>query len=79
MARRTSAIGTAHGRPALLRHLRRRCFSSRTERSLKFEERVRMASETAARIYSYVQLLCLEAVGRVAVKYFDASVGWVQQ
>ena len=30
-----SSIGTAHERPALLRHLRRRISSSRTERSLK--------------------------------------------
>ena len=38
-----------------------------------------MASETAARIDSYVELLCLEAAGRVVVEYFDVSVGWVQQ
>ena len=34
-SRHGSSIGTAHERPALLRHLRRRCSSSRTERSLK--------------------------------------------
>ena len=45
----------------------------------EFEERVRMASETAAHIDSYVELLCLEAVDRVVVEYFDVSVGWVQQ
>ena len=39
-----------------------------------------MASETAARIDSYVELLCLGAVvGRVVVEYFDVSVGWAQQ
>ena len=27
----------------------------------------------------YVELLCLEAVDRVVVEYFDVSVGWVQQ
>ena len=41
----------------------------------EFEERVRMASETVARIDSYVELLCLEAVDRVVVVYFDVSVG----
>ena len=48
----------------------------------EFEERVRMASEAAARparIDSYVELLCLEAVDRAVVVYFDVSVGWVQQ
>ena len=43
------------------------------------EERVSIASETAARIDSYVELLCLEAVDRAVVEYFDVSVGWVQQ
>ena len=43
----------------------------------EFEERVRIASETAARIDLYVELLCLEAV--VVVEYSDVSVGWVQQ
>ena len=38
-----------------------------------------MASETAARIDSYVELLCLEAVDRAVVEYFNVSVGWVQQ
>ena len=45
----------------------------------EFEERVRLASEAVARFDSYVELLCLEAVDRVVVEYFDASVGWVQQ
>ena len=45
----------------------------------EFEERVRLASEAVARIGSYVELLCLEAVDRVVVEYFDVSVGWVQQ
>mgnify|MGYP003692622283 CR=1 FL=1 len=45
----------------------------------EFEERVRLASEAVARIDSYVELLCLEAVDRVVVEYFDVSVGWVQQ
>ena len=45
----------------------------------EFEERVRMASETAARIDLYVEVLCLEAVDRVVVEYFDVSVGRVQQ
>ena len=45
----------------------------------EFEERVRLASETAARFDLYVELLCLEAVDRVVVEYFDVSVGWVQQ
>ena len=27
----------------------------------------------------YVELLCLEAVDRVVVEYFDVSVEWVQQ
>ena len=42
---------------------------------------MRIASETAARIDLYVELLCLEAVDRVVVvvEYFDVSVGWVQQ
>ena len=44
-----------------------------------FEERVRLASEAVAHIESYVELLCLEAVDRVVVEYFDVSVGWVQQ
>ena len=38
-----------------------------------------MASETAARIDLYVEVLCLEAVDRAVVEYFDVSVGWVQQ
>ena len=33
----------------------------------EFEERVRMASEAAARIDLYVEVLCLEAVDRVVV------------
>ena len=41
----------------------------------EFEERVRLASEAAARIDLYVELLCLEAVGRVVVEYLDVSVG----
>ena len=45
----------------------------------EFEERVRMSSETAARIDLYVEVLCLVAVDRVVVEYFDVSVGWVQQ
>ena len=45
----------------------------------EFEERVRLASEAVARIDLYVELLCLEAVDRVVVEYFDVSVGWVQQ
>ena len=45
----------------------------------EFEEGVRLASEAAARFDLYVKLLCLEAVGRVVVEYFDVSVGWVQQ
>ena len=45
----------------------------------EFEERVRLASEAAARFELYVELLCLEAVDRVVVEYFDVSVGWVQQ
>ena len=45
----------------------------------EFEERVRLASEAAARFDLYVELLCLEAVDRVVVEYFDVSVGWVQQ
>ena len=32
-----------------------------------------------ARIDLYVELLCLEAVDRAVVEYFDVSVGWVQQ
>ncbi len=40
---------------------------------------MRLASEAAARFDSYVELLCLEAVDRVVVEYFDVSVGWVQQ
>ena len=45
----------------------------------EFEERVRLASEAAARFDLYVELLCLEAVDRVVVEYFDVSVGrWVQ-
>ena len=44
-----------------------------------FEERVRLASEAAARFDLYIELLCLEAVDRVVVEYFDVSVGWVQQ
>ena len=40
---------------------------------------MRLASEAVARIDSYVELLCLEAVDRVVVEYFDVSVGWVQQ
>ena len=39
-----------------------------------------MASEVAARIGLYVEVLCLEAVDRVVVEYFGVSVGWwVQQ
>ena len=45
----------------------------------EFEERVRLASEAVARFDLYVELLCLEAVDRVVVEYFDVSVGWVQQ
>ena len=48
----------------------------------EFEERVRLASEAAARLARfdlYVELLCLEAVDCVVVEYFDVSVGWVQQ
>ena len=45
----------------------------------EFEERVRLASEAAARSDLYVELLCLEAVDRAVVEYFDVSVGWVQQ
>ena len=45
----------------------------------EFEEMVRLASEAAARFDLYVELLCLEAVDRVVVEYFDVSVGWVQQ
>ena len=40
---------------------------------------MRVASEAAARFDLYVELLCLEAVDRVVVEYFDVSVGWVQQ
>ena len=40
---------------------------------------VRLASEAAARFDLYIELLCLEAVDRVVVEYFDVSVGWVQQ
>ena len=40
---------------------------------------MRLASEAVARIDSYVELLCLEAVDRAVVEYFDVSVGWVQQ
>ena len=61
-----------------MRHLRRRISSSRTERS-KFEERVGLASQAAARFDWHVDLLCLEAAGRVVVEYFDVSMGWVQQ
>ena len=39
-----------------------------------FEERVRLASEAVARIDLYVELLCLEAVDRAVVEYFDVSV-----
>ena len=35
----------------------------------EFEERARLASEAVARIDLYVELLCLEAVGRVVVEY----------
>ena len=45
----------------------------------EFEEMVRLASEAAARFDLYIELLCLEAVDRVVVEYFDVSVGWVQQ
>ena len=45
----------------------------------EFEEKVRLASEAMARFDLYVELLCLEAVDRVVVEYFDVSVGWVQQ
>ena len=41
----------------------------------EFEERVRLSSEAAARFDFYVELLCLEAVDRVVVEYFDVSVG----
>ena len=40
---------------------------------------MRLASEAAARFDLYVELLCLEAVDRAVVEYFDVSVGWVQQ
>ena len=40
---------------------------------------MRLASEAAARFELYVELLCLEAVDRAVVEYFDVSVGWVQQ
>ena len=41
---------------------------------------MRLASEAAARFDLYVDLLCLEAVDRVVVEYFDVySAGWVQQ
>ena len=43
------------------------------------DERARIASETASRIDSYVELLCLEAADRVVVEHFDVSVGRVQQ
>ena len=36
-------------------------------------------SEVVARIDSYIELLCLEAVDRAVVEYFDIFVGWVQQ
>ena len=39
------------------------------------EERAWAASETAALIDVYVELLCLEAVDRVVVEYFGVSVG----
>ena len=45
----------------------------------EIEKRVRRASEAVARFDLFVELLCLEAVGRVVVEYFDVSVGWVQQ
>ena len=45
----------------------------------EFEARVGLASEAAARFDLYVELLCLEAVDRAVVEYFDVSVGWVQQ
>ena len=45
----------------------------------EFEEKMRLASEAAARFELYVELLCLEAVDRVVVEYFDVSVGYVQQ
>ena len=38
-----------------------------------------MASEATARIDLYVEVLCLEAVGRVVVVHFGVSVGCVQQ
>ena len=40
---------------------------------------MRLPSEAAARFDLYIELLCLEAVDRVVVEYFDVSVGWVQQ
>ena len=40
---------------------------------------MRLASEAVARFDLYVELLCLEAVDRVVVEYFDVSVRWVQQ
>ena len=59
------------------------CLANRRVRVLsheeEFEERVRIASETAERIDLYVELLYLEAVDRVVVEYFDVSVGWAQQ
>ena len=39
----------------------------------EFEERVGVASETAARIDLYVELLCLEAVDRAVVEYFGRA------
>ena len=35
--------------------------------------RVRLASEAAARFDLYVELLCLEAVDRAVVEYFDRN------
>ena len=65
----------------LLRHLRRRppyLLLSHGDGE-EFEERARLASKAVARIDLYVELLlCLEAVDRVIVEYFDVSVGWVQ-
>ena len=49
----------------------------------EFEERVRLASEAVARIDSYVELLCLEAVGRAVVglsrKAVQGKVGFVMR
>ena len=36
-----------------------------------------VASEAVARIDLYLELLCLGAVDRAVVEYFDVYVGWV--